>query len=274
MRKVIKATKRSTLMKVLGICASYRKLGNCEILIREALKACAENGADTEFVRLTDYDIEPCKGCMACVFRGDECRIEDDMSSLLELLEAHDSLILGSPTYVLSPPGIVKLAIDRLFMAQDKFVGKKASTIGVAALPEWEPLLLPVLNMFLLSFGYDVVDSEIFYGAGPGEVLLDEKNLEKVRKMGERLTVNAPSAAAKGCPVCRATFVSLEQMKCPICGLTFSLKEGTVVYDPPEHHRFTEEGRAEHLENWILKTEGRYFDHLEEIRKMREKYRQ
>lgn len=262
-------------MKVLGICASYRKLGNTEILIRETLQACSEQGCETEFIRLTDFNIKPCKGCMACVFRGEECRIEDDMSSLLELMDKNDRLLLGAPTYVLSPPGIIKLVIDRLFMAQDRFKGKKASTIGVAALPEWEFLLLPVLNMSVLSFGYELVDSHIFYGAGPGEVLLDQKNLEVARKIGERLvSANPESVTTDACPVCRATFISLSQMKCPVCGLTLSVKDGTVIYDSPDHHRFTEEGRAEHLENWILKTEGRYFSHLEDIKKLKEKYRQ
>lgn len=260
-------------MNVLGICASYRKLGNTEILIKEALHACAEQGAETQFVRLTDYSIEPCKGCMACVFKGEECRISDDMSLLLETMEENDRLILGSPTYVLSPPGIIKLVIDRIFMAQDKFKGKKASTIGVAALPEWEPLLLPVLNTLVLSFGYELVDSGIFYGAGPGEVLLNKKSMKTARNIGERLIIENPEPVTTNCcPVCRSTFISLEYMKCPVCGLTLSVKNGKVVYNPPDHHRFTEEGRAEHLENWILRTEGRYFKHREEIQEQRKKY--
>jgi putative NADPH-quinone reductase len=262
-------------MNVLGICASYRKLGNTEILIREALQACSVKGAETEFVRLTDFNINPCKGCMACIFRNEECKIEDDMSFLLETMEEYDCLILGSPTYLLSPPGSVKLVLDRFFMAQTRFKGKRASTIGVAALPEWEPLLLPMLNMLVLSFGYELIDSHTFYGAGPGEVLLDEKNLEMARTMGERLVSgNSNSHAENVCPVCRATFISLKNMKCPICGLTLSVKNGKVIYDPPVHHRFTEEGFQEHMENWILRTEGRYFSHLEDIRQMKEKYRQ
>jgi multimeric flavodoxin WrbA len=260
-------------MNVLGICASYRKLGNTEILVKEALKACSDQGCRTDFIRLTDYTIEPCKGCMACIFRGEECRISDDMSALLDIMDAHDRLILGSPTYVLFPPGIIKMTVDRLFMAQDRFKGKKASTIGVAALPDWEPFLLPVLNMFVLSFGYDLVDSEIFYGAGPGEVLLEEENLKKARTMGERLLQENPEVTVTdACPVCRSTFVSLARMKCPVCNLTLSVQDGKVVYDPPDHHRYTEEGRAEHLENWILQTEGRYFKNLEKIKTLKNKY--
>jgi putative NADPH-quinone reductase len=260
-------------MNVIGITASYRKIGNTEILLKEALQACSAQGHKTEFIRLTDFDIQPCKGCMACIFKNVECRIPDDMSELLEIMEKSDRLLLGSPTYILSPPGIVKMALDRLFMAQNRFEGKKASTVGVAALPEWEPLLLPLLNMFVLSFGYELVDSHIFYGAGPGEVLLDEDNLVMARTIGERLVHENPEPPSPdGCPVCRATFISLKQMKCPVCGLTLSVENGNVVYDLPEHHRFTEEGRAEHLENWILKTEGRYFKNIEKIKTLKEKY--
>lgn len=256
-------------MRVVGICGSYRKLGNTEILVKEALDA---TNAETEFIRLTDYTLEPCKGCMACVFKGEECRIQDDMSSLLQLLSVSDSLILGAPTYLLSPPGIVKLFLDRFFMAQPLCRGKKACTIGVAALPRWEPLLLPMLNMVVLSFGYDLLDSCTFYAAGPGEVLLNRDDVERARKMGERLVRGETYVTEGACPVCRATFVSLEQMQCPICGLPISVEKGKVVYHPPTHHRFTEEGWREHLENWILRTEGRYFEHVEEINTLRKKY--
>lgn len=258
-------------MKVLGICASYRKLGNTEILVREALDASSQS-AHTEFIRLTDFTIEPCKGCMACIFKNEDCRIPDDMSSLLQIMAASDALILGSPTYLLSPPGIIKMVLDRFFMTKTRFKGKRASTIGVAALPEWEPFLLPVLNMFVLSFGYELIDSEIFYAAGPGEVLLDQANLVRAREIGERLLTGTPEPPTDRCPVCRATFISLTHNKCPVCGSTFSLRNGKIVYDPSDHHRFTEKGWAEHLQNWVLKTEGNYFKNLEEIKNLKQKY--
>lgn len=262
-------------MKVLGLCASYRKLGNTEILIKEALETCAEEGAQTTFLRLTDLTIAPCKGCMACIFKNESCSIKDDMNDLLQTMQDHEFLILGSPTYLLSPPGIIKMILDRFFMGQQKFRGKRASTIGVAALPRWEPLLLPLLNMLVLSFGYTLIDSEIFYGAGPGEVLLDDKTIRTVKTMGKHLlTGQAPLTQEQRCPVCRSEFVSLVHMKCPVCGCGITLKDGNPVYDSPEHHRFTEEGWREHLENWILQTEGRYFTHLDAIKTMKEKYRQ
>jgi putative NADPH-quinone reductase len=262
-------------MNVLGLCASYRKVGNTEILIKEALESCSEEGAETTFLRLTDLHIEPCKGCMACIFRDEPCAIKDDMTVLLETMEQHDFLILGSPTYLLSPPGIIKMILDRFFMAQQKFKGKKASTIGVAALPRWEPLLLPLLNMLVLSFGYDLVESTIFYAAGPGEVLLDGQSIDRVRNLGNRLLRDhSPPMEGHRCPVCRSEFVSLTHLNCPVCGLGVTLEDGKVIYDSPRSHRFTEEGWREHLETWILQTEGRYFSHLDAIKAMKKKYYQ
>ena len=53
-------------MKAIGIVGSPRKNGNTEILTKHALKAIAEEGLDTELVRLAGLDIQPCNACMVC----------------------------------------------------------------------------------------------------------------------------------------------------------------------------------------------------------------
>jgi len=49
-------------MKILGLNGSERKLGNTEILVKEALMGAEEEGAQVEMLRLTDYKILPCDG--------------------------------------------------------------------------------------------------------------------------------------------------------------------------------------------------------------------
>ena len=44
-------------MKVLGIVCSPRKGGNTEILVKEALEAARQAGADTELVLVADRNI-------------------------------------------------------------------------------------------------------------------------------------------------------------------------------------------------------------------------
>ena len=55
-------------MKVLGIVAG-RHNGNSEILVKEALLACQEAGAECKMINLFDYHIEHCTGCEACTMQ-------------------------------------------------------------------------------------------------------------------------------------------------------------------------------------------------------------
>ena len=55
-------------MKVLGIVAG-RHNGNSEILVKEALLACQEAGAEVKMINLFDYHIEHCIGCESCESR-------------------------------------------------------------------------------------------------------------------------------------------------------------------------------------------------------------
>ena len=51
--------------KVMGITAG-RKNSNSEILLKEALMACEEKGAEIVMINLKDYKILPCTGCTSC----------------------------------------------------------------------------------------------------------------------------------------------------------------------------------------------------------------
>ena len=68
-------------MKVLGIVGSPRKGGNTEFLMRETLKACKEEGAETKLIHLTDFDLKPCDGCRSC-FKTGNCVIKDDAEKI------------------------------------------------------------------------------------------------------------------------------------------------------------------------------------------------
>ncbi len=80
-------------MKFLGLICE-RKMGNNEILVKEALMGAEELGADVEIVRLMDLHIKPCTGCESSMVRmqkGDpaECIVkDDDMLFWLKTLEA------------------------------------------------------------------------------------------------------------------------------------------------------------------------------------------
>jgi multimeric flavodoxin WrbA len=79
------------------------------------------SGAEVEIIRLMDLTIKPCTGCEGCAVRRSkgldmQCVINDDHMDFLlgKLLECHTP-ILGTPVYVLTPPGFLKVVGKRVF---------------------------------------------------------------------------------------------------------------------------------------------------------------
>lgn len=94
-------------MKVIGIVGSPRINGNTEIATAHALKAIAEEGLDTELIRLAGLDIKPCTGCMACT-KEEKCSIEDDLFPVYLKMKKADGIILASPVYYGSATALIK----------------------------------------------------------------------------------------------------------------------------------------------------------------------
>jgi multimeric flavodoxin WrbA len=100
-------------MKLLGL-STGRKMGNSEILLKEALMAAEEAGAEVELLRLHDLHIKPCIGCISCSKDQQSggtgaCVIkDDDMPFFNEKLLACDGLIIGVPVYIMPPRGTLR----------------------------------------------------------------------------------------------------------------------------------------------------------------------
>ena len=105
--------------KVLGISFG-RKMGNTEVMIKEALLKCQDAGHEIDFIRADALDIHICTGCISCVVgmttgRGKGgCPLKDDFHVLDEAIMEADAIIVGSPIYETSPTGNFKVVCDRL----------------------------------------------------------------------------------------------------------------------------------------------------------------
>jgi multimeric flavodoxin WrbA len=103
-------------MKIIGIIASPRKVGNTAWVVNKILEGAKEQGAKTRSWYFSDHDIEPCRGCLCCHEEGSQgCIIDDDMQELYGAIEQADALILGSPVYMGQMSAQAKTVIDRLF---------------------------------------------------------------------------------------------------------------------------------------------------------------
>jgi multimeric flavodoxin WrbA len=99
-------------IKVLGLYGSPRRGGNTDLLLDEALKGAAGQGARAEGIHLCDFRITPCKECLSC-FNDGVCIIDDDMRGIYPRLLEADVVILASPIFFYGITAWAKALVDR-----------------------------------------------------------------------------------------------------------------------------------------------------------------
>ncbi|NJD51649.1 MAG: flavodoxin family protein [Candidatus Methanoperedens sp.] len=83
-------------MQVLGISGSPVKNSNTDRLVKTVLEA---TGLDYEFIKLSEYDIHPCRACLGCA-RDNICRQKDDWHTIENKIKECKALVIGGyPTY-------------------------------------------------------------------------------------------------------------------------------------------------------------------------------
>ncbi len=188
-------------MLILGISASPRRGGNCEILLDKALSAAAEAGAETEKVVLSTLTISPCMGCGACDQTG-KCILEDDMQDLYEKIDQADVMIFASPIYFYAVSGWAKAAIDRCqALWARKYVlkatgfksGRKGYFISVGA-TKGERLFEGArltMKYFFDAAGYIYVGELLVNGVdSQGDILEHPEYLQAAYRLGQEAVGN------------------------------------------------------------------------------------
>ncbi len=83
-------------MKVLGISGSPVKNSNTDRLVKRVLEA---TGIDYEFIKLSEYDIHPCRACLGCT-NDNICKQKDDWHIVENKIKECAALVIGGyPTY-------------------------------------------------------------------------------------------------------------------------------------------------------------------------------
>jgi len=99
------------MKRILGIVGSPRDLGNCEIMVKEISRNITENH-ELLLLRLSEFNILPCKGRYSCLFEENRCIRDDDFYKILNSILASDALIVAAPTYVFSVNSSLKRFTD------------------------------------------------------------------------------------------------------------------------------------------------------------------
>lgn len=98
---------------VLGIAGSPRRNGNSDRLLAAALEGAREAGARTETLVAATSGVNPCLGCNACS-RDGVCIQRDGGDALYAAIDAADAIVVASPVYFATVPGVLKVLYDRM----------------------------------------------------------------------------------------------------------------------------------------------------------------
>jgi len=270
------------MKKILGIVGSPRKLGNCEISIKEILRNISEPHT-ADLLRLNDFTIEACRGCYRCLFTEDGCPQADDFNLLLEAIVDADALIVAAPTYFLGPNACLKRLIDRglaLYAHAEKLWGKPAVGVGIAGIPGKEGYTLLGIQSFLKLLLADIKMTTMIYGALPGEVFIDEENRKTAMKLAAALFSPVTPKRQPNCPLCGGDtfrFMDHSRVQCMLCSNTgtISFIDGQPVFsiDPSDHELFlTRMGVITHRE-WLKGMKNRFMKQKDTLRKITGPYR-
>lgn len=201
-------------MKILGISFG-RKNQRCDIMVKEALFAAKEAGAEVQFINTMGMRIDHCHACDYCARcrdKGDvevRCCLKDDYHILEEAYYDCDGIIIGAPVYAVGIVGQFKNFLDRLCPSHDRAemweTNKKREAEGKPLLDEryfkdrysayisvggantrnWVALGLPMLHLFDFSFIQKCVGHVDAYDQGnTGSPILDRALLDRCASLG------------------------------------------------------------------------------------------
>ena len=179
-------------MKAIGIVGSPRKNGNTEILTEHTLKAIAEEGLDTELIRLAEFDIRPCNACMACTDEEEWCPIDDDLFPIYTKLKEADAIILASPVYYSSVTALLKAFMERvgyINRTRKALAGKVGGPLVVARRAGMN-FTFAELTFWFHIMGMIMPGStywNVAFGRDKGDVLGDEEGLATAWNFGKNV---------------------------------------------------------------------------------------
>ena len=202
--------------QVMGVTAG-RKDSNCEILLKEALLACREQGAEVRMINLKDYELLDCNGCTACTMgmsmgKNTGCSLadKDDKQKIMDVMLEQDAVIFSAPTYDLMPSSLFLKFMHRNLAYESAFltkIGAIAPRDRVGALiavggstRSWQSMALECMQATTFTNSFKIVDMYMATQVpAPAQVLLYEEKVARVREMGLNVmkALNTPPAERK-----------------------------------------------------------------------------
>ena len=274
------------MKKILGIIGSPRKLGNCEIMVKEISRNIAEPH-QLNLLRLSEFNVLPCTGCYKCLIKNKKnkkgCILDDDFNQIADAIVSSDALIVAAPTYFLGANACLKRFLDRGLALHDqaeKLWGKPAVGVGIAGIKGKEGATLLNIESFIKLLLADLKKSLIVYGALPGEIFLSPENKKIASQLAVDIFEPATPDKRSSCPLCGGKtfrFIEGNRVQCMLCSNlgTFEMVDGEAKFDieRSEHEFFLTLKDVTDHRAWLVGMKSRCLKHKDELKKISLDYR-
>ena len=140
-------------LQVLGISGSPILRSNTDRAIQEILD---RTGLRTEFVKLSELDISPCRACLGCV-NLNECVLQDDGRELAEKFRDVPAFVLGAFTPYSSLDARTKIFMERMYCFRHRTAGnrgKVGAAVITSACPAEATHLPPAVETATVQINY------------------------------------------------------------------------------------------------------------------------
>lgn len=181
--------RRKIFMKILGFAGSLRKESYNKKCLRIVLQFAKEAGAEVEFIDLQPLNVPLYDGDLE-----EEVKIPEGVKVLREKIEKADGLIIATPEYNHSIPGVLKNTLDwlsRTEYAPNILQNKKTAIFGASdgafGTVRAQIAFLPIA----LTLGLDLMPAKTYVTNVDQKFdekgkLIDEKTKESLKKFADK----------------------------------------------------------------------------------------
>ncbi len=263
------------MKSVLGVIGSPRRMGNCELLVKE-IAARLPGTPALKMVRLVEKDIRPCRACYRCL--SGECPVEDDFGAVLAAIVAADGVIVAAPAYLHGTHSSIQRFLDRglrFWRHVDALSGKPAVALATAGIRDGEGSALMGVENFVRASGMTLKARALVTAALPGEALLSEDGRAAAARLAAALFAPGESRReGPACTECGGTYFEFRgrnRVYCLMCGASGSVfaddSDARIETRPPAHTWRGPEAMKAHGE-WLIGMKEKYRREREGLKRL------
>ena len=184
------------MKKVVIFNGSPRMDGNIATILNIIARGARDKGAEVKFYTLFKMKFMACQSCFSCRLNPD-CAINDELRAALQHVKDADSIVVGSPIYMMQVTGPVKNMYDRFFPLMDtefkpRFGTKKMVTVYSQGMedPHMFDSYYKYTAAMFPSYGFDLIDNIVFTNANDPESADRNRELKiRAYEAGKRLAM-------------------------------------------------------------------------------------